>query len=85
MEREYLALVEHSEQLAANPQGVVKDPIMGAGGLNQPATTLYKTMHSNNTVALLKLTPQTGDQVYDCVCATLANVVLKYRAFMHWA
>ena len=59
--REYLALVERSEQLAANPQGTIQDPIMGSKGSNQFATTLYKTLRSNSTVALLKLTPNTGD------------------------
>ena len=60
VQRDYLALVEQSGQLAAKPQGTITDPLRGPGGSLQPATTTYKTLHSNDKVALLRLTPKTG-------------------------
>ncbi|KAL3151023.1 hypothetical protein ABBQ38_012894 [Trebouxia sp. C0009 RCD-2024] len=52
VQREYIALVEQSTTLAASPQGTITDPLMGSGGVLQPATTLYKTLCSNERVAL---------------------------------
>ncbi|KAL0040393.1 hypothetical protein WJX77_005953 [Trebouxia sp. C0004] len=60
VQRVYLAMVEKSEHLALNPQGVIKDPLMGPGGSLQLATTLYRVLHSNDDVALMQLTPKTG-------------------------
>lgn len=60
VQREYIALVEQSNTLAASPQGTITDPLMGSGGVLQPATTLYKTLCNNDRVALVKLTPKTG-------------------------
>ena len=60
VQREYLALVEQSGQLAAQPQGTITDPLRGPGGSLQPAITLYETLSSNDKIALLRLTPQTG-------------------------
>ncbi len=60
VQREYIAMVEKSDHLAQNPQGVIKDPLMGPGGSLQPATTVYRVLHSNNAVALMQLTPKTG-------------------------
>ena len=53
-------MVEISSHLANSPQGTVMEPLIGPGGSLQPATTLYRTLHSNDAVALLKLTPKTG-------------------------
>ena len=60
VQREYLALVEQSEHLAANPHGTINRPLRGSGGILQPATTLYQTVSSNDKVAFLRLTPKTG-------------------------
>ncbi|KAL0044980.1 hypothetical protein WJX82_004108 [Trebouxia sp. C0006] len=60
VQREYIAMVEKSDHLAQNPQGVIKDPLMGPGGSLQPATTVYRVLHSNDAVALVQLTPKTG-------------------------
>lgn len=60
VQREYLAMVEKSDDLALHPQGVIKDALMGPGASLQPATTLYHVLHSNDAVALMQLTPKTG-------------------------
>ena len=60
MHREYLAVVEHSEQLSQEPRGVIKEPLVGPGGTLQPATTLYRLIKCSDSIALLKLTPRTG-------------------------
>ena len=60
VQREYIAMVEKSDHLAQNPQGVIKDPLLGPGGSLQPATTVYRVLHSNDAVALVQLTPKTG-------------------------
>ena len=64
VQREYIAVVENSDQLAINPQGVIKDPLIGPGGSLQPATTLYRVLHCNDAVALMQLTPKTGRKLH---------------------
>jgi hypothetical protein len=64
VQRDYIAMVEKSDHLALNPQGVIKDPLMGPGGSLQPAITLYRVLHSNDAIALMQLTPKTGR---DCI------------------
>ena len=73
VQREYLALVKQSGQLAAQPQGTITDPLRGPGGSLQPAITLYETLSSNDTIALLRLTPQTGS------CAINGGLLRPYH------
>lgn len=77
VQREYIALVEQSDVLAANPQGTITDPLMASGGVLQPATTLYKTLFSNDRVALLKLTPKTGKHIVSVYSPVLADYVYQ--------
>ncbi len=79
VQREYIAMVEKSDHLAQNPQGVIKEPLMGPGGSLQPATTLYRVLHSNDAVALMQLTPKTGRKLHWNACC--AVIILKSTMF----
>ena len=69
MQRQYIALVQQSAHLESNPEGTVTEPLMGKRGAALPASTVYRTLHSNQDLALLQLIPKTG------VSATCLNLI----------